>query len=280
MKVFRHTSNAACWVAGSVDSERQPPGRQAAQSQGRVVRCEGSPVVAAKHFGQPMLLKNTRHLRLHGFGSRIVHGLSTQHVSAKLIANRQRFEASSITRVPPALKVDRPNVIGAFRLERVLQATSLFARHASPRRHQAHSTENPLKTALRGQVIFGERTFEHGPQLTRPPGSMRQLQLHNLTHDRFVQSGTSFGPSRLIGQAGNAVLYKTLLPLVTSLARNTVLLAQLRKVLLPIQSTQRKFGPSVHEVALLPRHKSALLSESHFALARHLCPEPSVLPMS
>src|SRR5882724_2408233 len=116
------------------------------------------------------------------------------------------------------------------------------------------------------------------PNLARPPGHVRQLQTHNLTHFLFGQLlGMTLRPARLLLHAPNSLAQKTLLPLIPSLGANPILLTERSKIERP-HRFQRKLDSLFHRFNFLPWHAEVL--PHHTTPKCYLCPEPVVHTMS
>lgn len=156
--------------AVQIDPQRQPSGRKTSQAKGRITRRKGRAVVAADDLGKPVLGKNPRKLLANRLGSRVGRGLGTEDVTAAIVADRQRLKTFSVPRVPPALEIDRPKLVGPFDLDPVLQPPALLASlAATTMTHQAGFVQHPLEGALRGQLALPGRTREQLANLGRAP---------------------------------------------------------------------------------------------------------------
>src|SRR5438874_896503 len=120
------------------------------------------------------------------------------------------------------------------------------------------------------------------PNLARSPIQMCQLQAHHLAHHFLRQLlRTAPRPARLFFHPANPIAQKTLLPLVSGLRADPILLAQRPKVQRAHRS-QGKLNSLFHRFCSSPRHRapssSALCQNSVtyvLNLLCYLCPEPA-----
>src|SRR5256886_14229349 len=120
------------------------------------------------------------------------------------------------------------------------------------------------------------------PNLARSTIQMRQLQAHHLAHHFLRQLlRTAPRPARLFFHPAHPIAQKTLLPLVSGLRADPILLAQRPKVQRAHRS-QGKLNSLFHRFCSSPRHRtpfsSALCQNSVtyvLNLLCYLCPEPA-----
>jgi len=95
------------------------------------------------------------------------------------------------------------------------------------------------------------------------------FQPDDPAHRCFIQRvGAFLRASAFLLQPANAMLQKTLVPLVARFRTDLILPAQLPEVG-GLQRLERKFSSFIHWIWVGPRHPT-----------RYLCPEPNALPMS
>src|SRR5579871_3099021 len=276
------------WMARSaslqINAQGHPPGRQPAQSHHSLHLRKGTAVVTANGSRQSMPLKQPLKTGPHSLGPRIGHPPQLQHIPTVFVPHGQRFAALSLPVIPPAFEVHRPNIIGSLstattpkppRLSRALPTTSRFS--------QPGSRQHPLKTALRGRLpVLAQIQL---PNLARPPITMDLLETNNLTNLCFAQLfGMAVRSARLLCHPGQPILHKTLLPFISRLGTDPILLAQRPKIIRP-QRFDHKLHPLVHRFFLLPRHAQAYslcppgLSVTHVLThGCYLCSEPAPHP--
>src|SRR5882724_5133869 len=263
-----------------INPQRNRPGRQPTKAQNSKHAGEGRAVVAADRLWQPGSLKESLKTLPHLFRAGALHCTQFQYVATVLIAHCQRF-APLAPASPPALKIHCPHFVRRCSTLAAAQAPCLSrAPPLPPLLCQSHSFQHPFERALTGHLSM--TTQIQFPNLARSPAQMCQLQAHYLAQLFLRQLLRSVSrTARLFFHPAHPVAQKALLPFVSGLCADPILLAQRPKVQ-RLHRSQGKLNSLFHRFCFLPRHRapfsSSLPQNSVTYVLNLLCylsPEPA-----
>src|SRR5215469_6065961 len=244
-------------AAYQLDSQRNPPGAQPCQPRARLPRCEGLAVVELKRLRKTKLAKDPLERATDRLGRVRFDHLDTQHIAAERIAHRQWLAALAVARQPPALEVQRPDVVGgccddARRpcLRRDLKyAASLLGRDPAPTKDAG---DGPHAGHVRD--LF---TYEQAVQLLGTP-PMQRMQLQHAQHRFPRYTRRQSRAPRAISQPLDAVALVSSQPLVACLSTDLELATKRNERLLRALCPEYELLSNIHETVLLPGHPLAL----------------------
>lgn len=273
-------------AANDFDAERHPPGRELREPAGAAQRRERRTVVAVDGPRQPVAVEQLLEHRPDVLSPRARHRAQREHVPAHRVAHRQRIAPRAVERAPPALEVDRPEVVRLDRRVVAGRGRKAARRPTVRARDEPCLPKNPARGRDRRDLVARVLPRQHGDDLLRPPAPMRLAQLNGRErelgrrhHRRAART------ARLVDQTGQAALLVAVEPFVDRLSADPEFRGEVDLAFLASQGLQHQLLSDAHDGPFLPRHPARIASASEAPSAArrrccHLCPDAGVSPMS
>ncbi len=132
-------------VSNERDAERDPPRRQLRDAGERSRRRERRTVIRVNRFRHAVAMKQALEDGTHFLRRRVRQNAQVEHEAAERVAHRQRVAARAVAGAPPALEIDRPDIIRRFDDDvRRLGRVELRAWSSPPLAQQLRSRQNAL----------------------------------------------------------------------------------------------------------------------------------------
>src|SRR5262245_20277208 len=259
-----------------LNAEANPPDRQVRQPR-QTGRSKWPAVVAANPVGQPILGKRAREAVAHRRAVFRRQRVTPQRVATEPVAQGQRIAIDGIAGPELPFEVGRPHVVRACGRQqgRPRRARAIAA---APRADQAPRLQQRAARRSGRPHRLGLLTAEHHQQLARTPRRMPTPRRAQLLHDpRIGPTRAGLRPARSVPQPATPLGLVAADPLVSSLATDAVLVAQLghREQARRIRFT--KFDAQLHSRHSPPRH---LVLRRNSGEKCYPCVWTTLLPMS